>query len=122
MKFLNSLKVIAAVVFVLMNLSQVWAELHSVSFADNGSVYYQSGATQEEATSLATYLESIGIDNADMRVERDSDSNTLVVKLIPANGSASHGQLNAYGQEFEQNVFGEKVLVVACDEDFHSLY
>jgi hypothetical protein len=121
MKFTKSIQVLTVILFVAVNLSQVWASFNSVSFADNGTVYHQSGATQEEANTLASYLEAQKVDNADFKLQRDSESNTLVLSMIPA-ASTTSGDLRAIGHEIEQNVFGEKVIVAACDDEFHELY
>lgn len=119
MKFIRSIQILGAVLFVLMQLTQAWGDFHSVQFSTNGHVYYQNGATQEEAQNMATYLESIGMDNADLKLEHRSGK--PVVLLIPTEG-ASYGEVKEIGLMLEKNVFHEPVGIVACDNEFKTLY
>jgi hypothetical protein len=120
MKFIKSIQVLAVIFFVAANLSQVWAEFNSVDFSSNGTVYYQSGATEDEAEKLAAYLQECQMDNADLKIERDS-KNAMVVSIIPG-PETSAGDLREISVELEQNVFGERVVMAACDDEFHVIY
>lgn len=121
MKSFKPLQILAFIVVILSCLSIVWVEFHSVNFGENGTVYYAGGASQEEAEKLADYLLQSGVNNADMKLERDGEKKTLLMMFIPKS-QPSDSDLYSLARDLEANVFGEQVILAVCDERFHTLY